>query len=223
MRALIFDFDGLILDTETPEVETWREVFQEHGVEFPDSYWMSCIGRGADQIMETPVQLLERCCGRSLPVSEIASEHHRRVMDRIHRQPARDGVPELLAEARAEGLLLAVASSSRHAWVDRLLDRLGLFSFFEFTVCADDVPRAKPFPDLYLAASERLGVSRHEAMALEDSPNGITAARAAGLFVTVVPNPLTAQMDTSHAHAHLESLKGVTPVHLKSLLTQSTT
>jgi HAD superfamily hydrolase (TIGR01509 family) len=218
VRALIFDFDGLIVDTETPEVDTWREVFLEHGVEFPDSYWMSCIGRGADQIMETPGQLLERCCGRSLPVAEIASEHHRRVMERIHRQPPRPGIPELLADARAEGLRLAVASSSKHDWVDRHLHRLGLFSYFDFTVCADDVPRAKPFPDLYLAASERLKVTKEESMALEDSPNGITAARAAGIFVTVVPNPLTAQMDVSHASARLESLAGATVGSLRELL-----
>jgi HAD superfamily hydrolase (TIGR01509 family) len=207
---LVFDFDGLIVDTETPEVETWREVFAEHGTEFPDDYWINAIGRGADQILETPVQLLARCCIDPIDAPAVKADHHRRVMARIDAQPTRPGIVALLDDARDAGLRLGVASSSRHEWVDRHLARHGLLDRFHATTCADDVARAKPFPDLYLLACERLGVSPSEAVALEDSPNGIAAARSAGLFTVTYPNALTRHLDLSAADHRVETLEGVT-------------
>lgn len=218
LLALIFDFDGLIVDTETPEVDIWREVFIEHGTVFPDEYWINAIGRGADQIMEKPVQVLARYCTGPVETEAVRADHHRRVMAAIDAQPPRPGIVALLDDAREAGLKIGVASSSKHDWVDGHLARLGLADRFDAITCADDVPRAKPFPDLYLKACERLGVTPGEAMALEDSPNGIAAARAAGVFVTTYPNTLTRQLDISAADHRVETLEGVTVGDLRNLL-----
>lgn len=218
LRALIFDFDGLIVDTETPEVEIWREVFLEHGTVFPDEYWINAIGRGADQILETPAQVLQRCCSTPIEAAVVKADHHRRVMAAINAQPPRPGIVALLEDARKCGLKVGVASSSKHAWVDGHLARLGLADRFDAITCADDVARAKPFPDLYLKACERLGVAPSEAVAIEDSPNGIAAARAAGVFVTTYPNTLTRLLDISVADHRVETLEGVTCAILGDLL-----
>jgi HAD superfamily hydrolase (TIGR01509 family) len=218
LKALIFDFDGLIVDTETPEVEIWRQVFVEHGTEFPDEYWINAIGRGADQILETPVQVLQRCCTGPVEAEAVKADHHRRVMAAIHAQPPRPGIVALLEDAKKCGLKTGVASSSKHPWVDGHLERLGLTHWFDAITCADDVERAKPFPDLYLKACERLGVEPHEAVALEDSPNGIAAARAAGVFVATYPNTLTRLLDISAANHRVDTLEGVTCAMLGELL-----
>jgi len=199
LRALIFDFDGTLVDTETPEVEVWREVFAENGATYPDEYWINAIGRGADQIEETPRMLMERLFEGEIDLDRIDEDRHARVMARIEAQPVRAGALDLLQEARQAGLKVGVASSSKHRWVDTHLQRLGIFDHFDEIVCADDVARAKPFPDLYLAACDRLGVTVSEAVAIEDSPNGVAAAREAGVFVVAFPNPVTSQLDLSHA------------------------
>lgn len=199
-KAVIFDFDGLIVDTETPEVEVWQEIFREHGLEFPDAVWINAIGRGADQIQERPIDVLVRMS--DVPVDPIAvlRDQHRRVMDRINMLPPRPGIVELIQLCKERRLPLAVASSSKHNWVDTHLERVALFNEFETVCCADDVQRAKPFPDLYLLACARLGVAPHEAIAIEDSPNGIAAARAAGVHVVCYPNSLTRHLDISAAN-----------------------
>jgi len=109
-----------------------------------------------------------------------------------------------------------VASSSHHRWVDGHLARLGLLDSFEAVLCAGDVPRAKPFPDLYQAACDALGVSPSVALALEDSPNGIRAAKDAGLYCIAIPNPMTSRLDLSHADRIRDSLEGTTFDHLVS-------
>ena len=105
-------------------------------------------------------------------------------------------------------MLLAVASSSERDWVDTHLERSGMRRHFGVIRCADDVSRVKPDPDLYLVAIEVLGVASGEAVAFEDSPNGVRAARAAGLRVVAVPGPMTRDQDFSDAQLCLPSLAG---------------
>lgn len=213
----MFDFDGLILDTETPELDAWTAIFREHGAEMPPGYWANTVGRGADQISENPTQLLERLTGLKLDHSALRAQYQEMRMERILRAQPLPGVVDLLGECRAAGVSCAVVSSSRHPWVDGHLSRLGLSEWFVTTVCAGDAPQAKPFPDLYLEALRRLGVSAPEAIALEDSSNGARAAVDAGIFVVVVPNPVTEGFDFSHANALLRSLDGVTLGNLEDL------
>lgn len=209
VQAVFFDFDGLILDTETPEVETWREVFREHGTEFPDAYWINALGRGADQITQTPAGLLAQTLGKTLDEERVHREARARVLAKIDSSEPRPGILRLLDELSAAHIPLAVVSSSKHAWVDGYLEKLGLSHHFRFTLCADDVPRAKPFPDLYLAAMTKMGVEPGESLALEDSPNGSHAAIAAGMTVFAIPNPVTSRLDISHAHWLISDLTQV--------------
>ena len=217
MRALLFDFDGLILDTETPELDAWTSIFREHGAEMPPGYWGNTIGRGADQITETPTQLLERLTGKTLDHLALRAQYREMKTERVHREKPLPGILDLLAEAREAGIPCAVVSSSPHPWVDGHLERLGMSHWFKTTICAGDVPREKPFPDLYLEALLQLDVPAAEAIVLEDSVNGARAAVDAGIFVVAVPNPVTESFDFSLADALLPSLRGVTLADLEDL------
>ncbi|HEY0868114.1 MAG TPA: HAD-IA family hydrolase [Fimbriimonas sp.] len=210
MRALIFDFDGLILDTETPEVETWQAIFAEHGCVFPDEWWMNAIGRGAEQVVSLPEDLLEEQLGRALDRPSFKAAHRARLLEAIHAQPIRPGVLELARACRQEGVRVGIASSSHHEWVEGHLARLGVENVFEEIVCAEDAPRGKPFPDLYLEALRRFGVASVDAVALEDSPNGILAAKSAGIFCVAVPNPASGRCDLSRSDRLVPTLEGVT-------------
>lgn len=212
MQALVFDFDGTLVDTETPELTVWKETFAAYGVELPEGYWSNIVGRGAEQEFERPAALLERLTGK---LYGFDGQRHARTIAMIHAAPLRPGVRALLDEAQAAGTPCAVASSSKHPWVDPGLRDRGVFERFATVVCADDVARAKPFPDLYLEACRRLGVEPAKAIAIEDSPNGLAAAKAAGLFAVATPNSVTEGLDLSAADLILPDLSAAT---LKSLL-----
>jgi HAD superfamily hydrolase (TIGR01509 family) len=220
IRAVLFDFDGLILDTETPEVEILREVFADHGQKLPDEYWIHAFGRGADQILEKPMELLLRLSGKALDVEALERERRRRTIELIEKQPVRPGINRVIAEIESAGLPLGIASSSHHGWVEGHLERLGLRAHFSKIVCANDVRRAKPFPDLYLQILFEMGLQADETFTFEDSPNGIAAAKAAGLFVVAVQNPLSRMLDLSAADQVVESLE---VFNFKGLQIQSAT
>ncbi len=190
LKAVIFDFDGLILETETPEVQSWEEVFRHFGAEYPEWFWRFTLGRGAEQIVSEPYDLLveQGVTASRDEVLTMRKQSLARMLDELEIMP---GVVDRIRQAKSLDLRLGVASSSKHAWVDGHLDRIGLLPDFDAIVCADDVARAKPFPDLYLLCCDRLGVSPSEAVAFEDSVNGAKAAREAGLSVVAVPTPLT--------------------------------
>lgn len=195
LRALIFDFDGLILDTETPEYKSWQAIYHEFDLELDIATWGQFVGgNGASDFH--PVTHLEKLLGKPVDGRALNERAHREHLEQISQQSSLPGVIALLEHARQLRLGLAVASSSSHHWVDGHLKRLGLFQWFDHTVCRDDVPagRTKPHPDLFLFAAEKLGVSPQEALIFEDSPNGVLAARRAGIRVVGVPNPITAQL-----------------------------
>ncbi len=206
LEALIFDFDGLIVDTESTVLQSWAEVYAEFGHELPMDDWIRSIG--ADYGPETfdPCADLEARVGQRLDWETIQARRYAREIALANRQPPLPGVIALLDDARRHGLRLAVASSSSHRWVDGHLQRLGLFDRFNAVVCADDVARAKPAPDLFLKAVDLLGVPPRSVVVLEDSANGVIAARAAGLFCVAVPTELTRRLDLSAASMRVQSL-----------------
>jgi HAD superfamily hydrolase (TIGR01509 family) len=203
IRAIIFDFDGLILDTELPEFYTWQETYQEHGCILPFEEWAKAIGT-VDAF--DPYAHLETQIGRALDREVLRLQHRQRCDARIHAQSVLPGVHEYITEAQQRGLHLGVASSSSHAWVHGHLMRLQLHAHFACIKCRDDVHRPKPDPALYQAALRALGVRPEEAIALEDSPNGILAAKRAGMFCVAVPNALTSQLPLHHADLQIASL-----------------
>lgn len=202
--AVILDFDGLILETESACYGGWRAVFQDAGADYSISDYQQIIGSEAD-----PCALLEER-GRG-PIDWPAVQRRRReVEDRLNASLAvQPGVVALLDQARTLGLQLGIASSSPHRWVDRHLAEHGLLERFDAIVCRDDVTRAKPHPDLYLEVVRRLGVTAPRSLAFEDSHNGSRAAKSAGLRCVAVPTAMTNTQDFSHVDAIVPTLAGL--------------
>jgi len=148
----------------------------------------------------------------------LTARQREREAELIAAESALPGVDQYVADAKRLGLKLGLASSSDCPWVYRHLERLGLREQFDSIKCADDVTHVKPSPELYEAVLEELGLGPEEAIAVEDSPHGITSAQAAGLFCVVVPNSLTRQLPTDHADLHLESLADLPLENLVSLV-----
>jgi HAD superfamily hydrolase (TIGR01509 family) len=207
IKALIFDFDGLILDTETPEYQVWQNIYREHGFELPHDEWGKIIGGYGLSTFDAAEHLSLLLQGR-LDSTSLRDRHRSESAALYLRQPILPGVMDYLHESRRLGLKLAIASSSPHSWVDTHAQRLGIFDDFDQVICADDVGvgRTKPNPDLFLLALERLKVWANEAIVFEDSPNGIKAARAAGIFAVAVPNAVTSLLTIENANLTLRSL-----------------
>jgi HAD superfamily hydrolase (TIGR01509 family) len=204
IQAIIFDFDGLILDTEVPEFQFWREIYQAYGCELPLTIWAAAIGTSLD-VFDAHTHL-EAQLGRLLDREQIREQRRQRCAELLKAQPILPGVESYIADAKRLGMSLGVASSSSREWVVGHLTRLGLSASFDCIKCSDDVPRVKPDPVLYQAVLEALGLRADEAIALEDSPNGIAAAKRAGLFCIAVPNLLTCQLPLGQADLQLRSL-----------------
>ncbi len=213
LEALIFDFDGLILDTETPEVEVWQSIYREHGQDLPVHEWSKTIGGYGLSNFDAAIHLGELT---GLDPAPLRARYRAESDAVIRAKSIQPGVLDLILDARQRGLGLAVASSSRHEWVDAHLTRLNLIQHFDHVICADDVApgRTKPNPDLFLLALTRLGVRNDAAVVFEDSPNGVCAARAAGIFVVAVPNALTSQLIFEGENLRASSLAGLTVADL---------
>ena len=206
IKALIFDFDGLILDTESPEYISFQEMFAEFGLEFPLSEWASNIGKGVGETGPTPYEILQSRVRIPFDFENVRERRRARNSSLVLANGVLPGVCDYLTAAQKLGLKLGVASSSGSEWVEGHLNRLGLHNYFSAIRCADHVAKAKPDPELYLAALDALKVNAREAVAFEDSRNGTKAARAAGIFTVVVPNPITRYSDLTEANMRLESL-----------------
>jgi HAD superfamily hydrolase (TIGR01509 family) len=208
IRGLLFDFDGLLVDTESPSRLAFEELYRDHGHELPLDRWATLIGTIGAPF--DPVGHLEELVGRPLDRDQIARERREREHGLADLEDLRPGVEEYFSEAERLGLKTAVVSSSDTAWIERHLGRLGRLEGLDAIVAANgDTSRAKPRPDLYLEALERLGLEPAEAIAFEDSPNGIRAAKAAGVACVAVPGPTTATLALDEADLVLESLADV--------------
>jgi putative hydrolase of the HAD superfamily len=208
MRALIFDFDGLIVDTESAIYEAWRELYLFHGHDLELPTYVQCVGSTFSHY--DPMAALEDLTGNPVLWDEVLPQKDARIRELQRGLDTMPGIRTLLVEAERSGLPCAVASSSSRRHVQGWLDRTGIADAFTVIRTRDDVTRAKPFPDLFLAAAEGLGVSPGETLVLEDSSNGLRAALTAGAPCVIVPSPITRGSDFSGAAAILESLETVT-------------
>ncbi|WNR44512.1 HAD family hydrolase [Paenibacillus roseipurpureus] len=187
IKAVIFDFDGTILDTETAWYEAFREAYLEHEVELTLEMYGQCIGTSL-HVFDPYAYIVEK---KGLDAQQFRQDVHARHDKKMDQERIRPGVLAYLEEAARLGLRIGLASSSKRSWIDKYLSQLGVGYYFEAIRTAEDVSMVKPHPELYELAMRDLGVQPAEALAIEDSPNGARAAVAAGMHVIVTPNPVT--------------------------------
>lgn len=213
LKALVFDFDGLMVDTEGTSLLSWQELYGRYGQKLPLDLWVTLIGTWDAAF--NPTEYLAGLIGRPLSAEELA-ERYAREIELASREPLLPGVSTHMDAADAAGIPMAVASSSSRSWVEGHLGNLGIRDRFVAVCTRDDVLATKPDPELYVLATSLLGVSADSALAYEDSVHGLVAAKAAGLRCVAVPGPLTAGGDFSRADMTLTSLADIDPVALWS-------
>lgn len=202
--AVLFDFDGVLVDTEWAIYQAWRRTFVVHGHELPLAVYTRCIG--SDFATWSPKTHLEELSGLAFDWHDLDARRQAEILGDLIAEGPMPGVIELLAQLAHAGIRRAVVSSSSHHWVDGWLEKLAIADCFETVICRGDAPRIKPAPDLYLAAAEGLGLLPADCLVIEDSLNGVSSARAAGMDVWVVPNRVTAGLDFSAAGRIFPSL-----------------
>lgn len=208
IRAIIFDFDGLIVDTESVGYLTWKALYARHGHELAVETYAQAIGTEFNDLYD-PRRDLDALTGQALIWEELEQarlEHERELRATLSTLP---GVVDRLEEARALGIPCAVASSSPLSWVGTWIDQLELRDYFHHLTTVDDTGKVKPDPSLFLHAADRLQVDPAEALVFEDSLNGLRAAKAAGMRCVVVPGPMTRHLDFEGALHRVGSLAEV--------------
>ena len=210
ISAVVFDFDGVIVETEEADYLAWREIWARFGLDLGLDQWAPCIGTRQGYGTFSAFGDLCRLTGLALDEGEIEAEQRRVVARHLTGSRPLPGVLEWLDGASSANLAVAVASSSSRSWVEEHLHRVGLTEQFPVISCFDDCGAAKPDPASYLLACTRLGVAPAEAIAIEDSRNGLVAAKAAALTCIVVPTLMTANMRFAEADLVLGSLQEAT-------------
>ena len=203
-KAIVFDFDGLIVDTELPDFEAWRSVFRTYNLDLPLSTWVPHIGGGDDSF--DIYDHLAEVSGRQVDRDDVRRRYRAAFEALFEQSTPLPGIEGYITSARERGLRIGIASSSPRSWVHPKLERVGLADAFDTVVCSDDVGNVKPNPASYLASLANLGVTAEHAFALEDSPNGVQAAKNAGLLCVAVPGIMTASLSFDHADMRIKSL-----------------
>jgi HAD superfamily hydrolase (TIGR01509 family) len=216
IKGLIFDFDGLILDTELPEFTAWQEIYSTYGAEITLEEWAACVG--TTQEVFDPIEILKQRAQEPILPEKVVHEHHTLANAEILKQPIMPGVMQYLMDGRQKGFHLGIASSSGRVWVSEHLQRLGILNYFDILCTAEDVHKVKPDPSLFRCAIQKMGLLPQEGIAFEDSLNGVRSAKSAGLYCVAVPNQITNHLDFSLADITLPSLEQFTLGQLISRL-----
>ena len=207
MNAVIFDFDGLIIDTETPAFEAWCAIYEEHGVELKKEDWVQVVGTTYTKFH--PVDHLNKLTGLKFDREELTAEKEKRKALICDSMPILPGVVERLCEAKELGWKVGLTSTSFSDWVVHHLNRVGLIDSFPVRVTRENVKKVKPDPEPYLNTMTQLGVRAENTIIFEDSLNGVLAAKASGARCVAVPNSVTMVLDFQKADARVSSLNDV--------------
>ncbi|MGH9146646.1 MAG: HAD family hydrolase [Vicinamibacterales bacterium] len=211
--AVIFDFDGVILDSETPEFEAHRQIFASHGLDLTSDEWCDCVG------LWQSINWFDVLTARGVTTHsrETFLLEKRRIARDVLRMEPLPGIRPLLDDLRARKIPLAVASTSPARWVLPATEALGIRHHFDAIVSGDDVEHRKPAPDVYLLAAARLGVSPRHCVAIEDTQPGLLAAKSAGMRAIVIPHWLTETHDLSEADLRVTSAVELDVARLQDL------
>jgi HAD superfamily hydrolase (TIGR01509 family) len=202
LAAIVFDFDGLIVDTENPGFISWQEIYREFGAVLSIDDWRHATGYvgGFD-----PGIHLEQILGRSLDWSQLMPRRDARNWELTLQARVLPGIEPLLRSAKERQLRIGVASNSENGWVEDGLRRLGLREYVDAVVTRDMVVNPKPAPDIYLKTVQTLQVEPSHAVALEDSEPGCRAAKNAGLKAVAIPNRFSERQDLKVADLIVKS------------------
>jgi HAD superfamily hydrolase (TIGR01509 family) len=210
IKGIIFDFDGTILDTETPSYLGWTEIYKQYDLTLPFDLWLGCVGT-ADSAFH-PAKYLQSKLKIQLDMDDLKLRESKIENELLLQNGPLPGVVQYLQEAAQLGIKLGIASSATFEWVDSNLSRLGLNDYFEAICTQEEVQLTKPYPYLYEKILKKMDLYPYQVVAVEDSPFGITAAKAAGIFTVAIPNMITKGMKMDHADMVLNSLAEV-PLH----------
>jgi HAD superfamily hydrolase (TIGR01509 family) len=214
IRALIFDFDGLLIDTETPAFLSTQAMYEEYGHELSLELWKDALGRASGQGFNA-YNHLATLMGETFDLDLARTKRQAHKMELCHKEWLRPGVLATIVSAKTLGLTCTVASSSGREWVEGWLQKHDVLHHFAFTRTADDVENVKPAPDLFLSVADTLNLHPSECLVFEDSPNGTLAALSAGMPCVVVTNPVTEGLEFPH---HALKLKQMDEVGLEHIL-----
>ncbi len=212
IKGIIFDFDGVILDTEFPEYQSWCQIYEEYNAVLPVEEWAKCLGTSANQF--DVLGFLEKQVGKPVDRESLRARYWAMALEKITQAGPMPGILKTLEQAQQLGLKIGLASSSNSEWVVGHLERLNLRHFFEVIFTSERVQKVKPHPELYQAALNGLNIQANQAIAFEDSPNGITAARSAGIFTVAIPNQVSMNLPIQHADWIIPSLEQVPLNHI---------
>lgn len=203
LKAVIMDFDGVIIDTELAWHQITTDWFKKnHNYDLPILEFLKCVGSTDKQLFD----FLEQERGIFVDRDKFREDNHPLVLEKTKNIQAKDGVTDFIANIKNVGLKLALATSNNLSHAQGHLERLGLIDNFDYIVTKDHVANVKPYPDLFLLALEKLDVKQEEAIIIEDSVNGLKAGIAAGIRVINVPNEVTKYLDFTGCHALVKNI-----------------
>ncbi len=218
IKAVIFDFDGLIIDTESPWFSAFSEIYREHGAILPVETWAQCVG--ADEKLFDPYEYLEKCINQPVNRDSLKELSKQKYATFIKDKSVNPGVVDCLKTAKVLGLYIGLASSSAREWVEGYLKNLNLLTYFDYICTREQVKKIKPDPELYLTVLNHFHITGKEAVAFEDSPNGARAAKGAGIYCIIVPNVITEKLKFDSYDMRVNSLEDI---NLAKLITEYST
>lgn len=195
-KYLIFDMDGVLINTEPLHYKIWKQVFREKGLEIDYEHYKGCIG----STNQTLFRLIEEGYGVRFHEDESVLERFKELKNLyIHKNgiPAVEGVPKVIAKLKEKGYHMAVASSSMQEYIEICTEKIGVKQYFDILFSAERVARPKPFPDVFLSVAKQMGARPEECIVVEDSYNGSIAAKAAGMICLGFANPDSGEQDLS--------------------------
>jgi HAD superfamily hydrolase (TIGR01509 family) len=203
-KGIIFDFDGVLVDTEWAIYQSWVQLFAREGQEISIATYSPCLGAGYSHW--DPAEHLEKLTGKKYDWEKETPARQAVLEADLERSGLMAGAQELLDWCAGQGITLTVASSSSRRWVQGWLERLGIYARFAGVFTRTDGYAVKPAPDLFLAAQQCMGLAKEECLIIEDSENGTISARNAGISCVAIPNRMTCYSDFSRAAYRCDSL-----------------